>query len=74
MLFLLLNHFKKLEQMNAELTPYQFERIIQLLDEKYKETDSSFYCGLRNNLEDQYTKEIKRVTELMRKQFEATTN
>jgi hypothetical protein len=53
--------------MIAEVTPQQFERIINLLDEKFKETDLAFYCGLRNNLKEQYEKEKERQAEMLEK-------
>jgi hypothetical protein len=46
--------------MDANLTPYQFERLIELLDKEYKKTDSAFYCGLRNNLQSQYNEGIEK--------------
>lgn len=60
--------------MTAQLTPYQFERLIKLLDEKFKETDLAFYCGLRNNLTEQLQKETEKSNELLDKYFSAPIN
>lgn len=60
--------------MQADLTPYQFERIIQLLEKEFNNTDSSFYCGLRNKLKEQYQNEIARINKLLDKELLGSRN